>query len=104
MDEQQPTGGETILAGAAPRLVPLCAGSFDGLTPTVIEAFDGHVILPSASRFKFGLRGRRGIRCSLHLLQQISIGAAFRCVFREWPYDNAELGQVWSANFRRSRF
>jgi DNA-binding helix-hairpin-helix protein with protein kinase domain len=46
----------------------------------------------SAGLLELGSRSGRPIRRSLHLYQQEAVAAAFRCVFGELPFDNAELG------------
>jgi hypothetical protein len=73
------------LAPAAPRLIPTCAGNFNGLSPNVIEAFDRYSELFLAGFRKLGSRPARAIRRSLHFLQQEAVAVAFRRVFWEWP-------------------
>jgi hypothetical protein len=92
------------LPRAAPRLIPTCAGGFNGFSPNAIEASDRYSELFFADFLELGSRSGRPIPRSLHLPQQEAVARAFRRVFWEWPYNFAEFGQVRRGNFRSLRF
>ncbi len=89
------------LTRAASGLIPTGAAGLDGLAPAVLEAANRYTESPSAGLLELGFRVSRVIRRGLHLLKQILITVAFRHTLWEWPDDNAKLGQVRYAEFRR---
>jgi hypothetical protein len=95
---------QKILAWAAPGLIPMGAAGQNGLAPAVLEAVDRYTKSSSAELLELGFRPARAIGRGLHWLQQIVITIALPRVFGEWPCENAELGEVRRANFRRARF
>src|SRR5262249_17366894 len=94
---------EKILVWAAPGLIPTGAAGQNGLAPAVLEAVDRYTKSSSADLLELGFRLAWEIGRDLHWLQQKLITVTLPRVFGEWPYENAELGEVRRPNFRRAR-
>jgi hypothetical protein len=104
-EKKLPRGfSEKILAWAAPGLIPAGAAGQNGLAPAVLEAAARYTKSSSADLPELGFRLAWGIGRGLHWLQQKLIAVTLPRVFGEWPYENAALGEVRRANYRRARF